>query len=121
MDGLRGGADCQRLTSSRSCRDFQAKVAPPGAQGDRRFLLRPSVPPFPRSRRSRRAMDEFTEEIRQRLLAPFDAAEVETRPGDGGKRFAFVDARAVMKRLDEAVGPAGWSFTYEVVRCDDAV
>ena len=55
------------------------------------------------------------------LRAPFPPEVVKWRPGtktkDGTKALAlaYVDARDVMERLDDAVGPQGWSDRYKVV------
>lgn len=55
------------------------------------------------------------------LRQPFNPADVDFRPqgkpGNGGnvQVVAYVDARTVMARLDEACGPGGWSFTYEPI------
>ena len=38
-----------------------------------------------------------------------------SRDGRRGQVVAYVDARAVMNRLDEVVGPDGWYDTYEVL------
>jgi len=60
-------------------------------------------------------------EIAQALQAPFPPSEVQwkvqTRSKDRkrGLAVAYVDARAVLNRLDEAVGPEGWYDTYEVL------
>lgn len=54
----------------------------------------------------------------KKLAAPFDPAEVEWRVGSTNKdksrgmALAYVDARAVMDRLDEVCGPAGWQCRY---------
>jgi hypothetical protein len=51
------------------------------------------------------------------LSAPFPASEVEFRPGatNGGRALAlpYVDARAVMDRLDAVLGLGGWQDAYE--------
>jgi hypothetical protein len=50
------------------------------------------------------------------LKAPFDPREVQWRVGSvnkdktRGTALAYVEARAVMKRLDSVFGPSGWSF-----------
>lgn len=50
------------------------------------------------------------------LVAPFKATEVRWRVGSTtkdktkGSALAYVDGRAVMHRLDDVFGPAGWSF-----------
>ena len=55
------------------------------------------------------------------LRAPFPPEVVKWRPGtktkDGTKALAlaYVDARDVMERLDDAFGPQGWSDRYKVV------
>ena len=55
------------------------------------------------------------------LRQPFNPADVDFRPqgkpSNGGnvQVVAYVDARTVMARLDEACGPGGWSFTYEPI------
>lgn len=61
------------------------------------------------------------QKIGARLRAPFDPADVDFRPqgkpsGNGNVQVvAYVDARTVMARLDEACGPDGWSFTWEPI------
>lgn len=57
---------------------------------------------------------EFTPEVHQALLAPFDNEMIEVREG----KFFYVDARAVQRRLDDVVGPMNWSFTYEVLHAE---
>jgi hypothetical protein len=51
------------------------------------------------------------------LRAPFDPEDVKFRPGaavrDKVMALAYVSSRAVMDRLDDAVGPENWSFRYE--------
>jgi hypothetical protein len=62
----------------------------------------------------------LTKEILQALSAEFPAGVEHYRVGptwdaDGGKMgipLAYIDARAVMDRLDEVVGPAAWSDDY---------
>ena len=49
------------------------------------------------------------------LKNPFDPRLVKWRVGGGGKQFAYVDARDVMKRLDEVMGVDGWSDKYTAV------
>lgn len=65
---------------------------------------------------------EFTREIQDGLAAPFSEDEIEFLPRaqSGGKALglAYIDARAVMNRLDAVVGPAGWSFDFEPVTPD---
>ena len=57
----------------------------------------------------------------QALSAPFDPADVDFRPQGKSSTngnvqvVAYVDARTVMARLDEACGPDGWSFTWEPI------
>lgn len=52
------------------------------------------------------------------LAEPFDPSEVKWRVGSYSERtkkctlLAYIDARAVMDRLDEVVGPANWGDTY---------
>lgn len=62
---------------------------------------------------------EFTRELLQELGAPFPEDELEFLPRaqSGGKALglAFIDARAVMRRLDAVVGPAGWSFDFDLL------
>lgn len=53
------------------------------------------------------------------LRAPFPAEEIHWRAGATNKEgnralaLAYIDARAVMDRLDEVIGPTGWADTYE--------
>ena len=57
-------------------------------------------------------------DLRELLSAPFPEDDVEWRTlrksKDGAKAevVAYIDARAVMNRLDDAVGPLGWHDTY---------
>jgi hypothetical protein len=59
--------------------------------------------------------------LMEALAAPFEASEVKFRPGpkSGDKKrvlaFAYVGARAVMHRLDEVLGVAGWQDDYELL------
>ena len=48
--------------------------------------------------------------ISQALKKPFPISEVLTRPskGQGSKLLHYIDARSVMKRLDDVVGMANW-------------
>jgi hypothetical protein len=59
------------------------------------------------------------------LKRPFDPAVVKWRPGSkSGNRamaMAYVDARDVMERLDEAFGVMGWSDSFMVVQDGAAV
>jgi hypothetical protein len=59
------------------------------------------------------------------LRAPFDPQDVDFRPGraSGEKTQAlcYVNARAVMDRLDDAVGPENWTFTYEPLAVENGV
>ncbi len=53
------------------------------------------------------------------LVTPFAAKEVRWRIGSTtkdktrGTALAYIDARAVMKRLDTVFGPGGWSFALQ--------
>jgi len=46
------------------------------------------------------------------LKRPFDPKDVKDRPGPGGKKLYHIDARHVMKRLDEVFGIANWQTKY---------
>lgn len=66
------------------------------------------------------ARDPRWENAQTLLAKPFPAKYVEVRPGaasDTGQAMLlwYVDARAVMNRLDEVVGPENWSFTWQPV------
>lgn len=62
-------------------------------------------------------------EIFEQLAAPFGDGDIEWRVQRCGKKkdriwaslVPYVDSRAIMRRLDNVVGPAGWSTNYEVV------
>jgi hypothetical protein len=60
-------------------------------------------------------------EILETLSKPFEPREVEVkiqavnRDRTRAQVVAYVDARTVLDRLDEAVGPTGWSDSYEVL------
>lgn len=55
-------------------------------------------------------------EIRDKLAAPFAAAEIQWRAiavkGHSALAAPYVDARAVMRRLDEVLGVDGWQDSY---------
>lgn len=59
-------------------------------------------------------------DIFDKLAAPFDPSEIDWRVGSTthdkkkGMALAYIDARAVMDRLDAVVGPAGWQASYLV-------
>jgi len=57
------------------------------------------------------------DDIFDRLAAPFPADSVLFKPqsvsGNRARAVAYVDARCVMDRLDDTVGPAGWQDEYE--------
>jgi len=54
-------------------------------------------------------------EIAIAIAAPFSKEEVKQRPGRGGKQFAYIDARAVARRITEVLGITGWSFETSIV------
>jgi hypothetical protein len=56
-----------------------------------------------------------------KLAEPFPDSEVKQRPGRGSMTFSYVDARAVMQRLDDVLTPAGWEFTSSVLPGTDIV
>ena len=45
---------------------------------------------------------------------PFTRAEVDFKPG-GGQQLAYIDARSVMKRLDDVMGIDGWQDSYKSI------
>jgi hypothetical protein len=47
------------------------------------------------------------------LKRPFPVAKIRWRQGGGGKELAYITARDVMDRLDEAVGAAYWQTKYQ--------
>ena len=59
--------------------------------------------------------------VAEALLRPFPAgmvgwkAQTVTKAGDRALAVAYVDARAVQDRLDETVGPDGWSDEYRLL------
>lgn len=57
---------------------------------------------------------EFTPDVREQLTAPFKETEVLGRDGRGGMRFQYITARTAATRLDDVVGPGGWSTQYAV-------
>jgi hypothetical protein len=61
---------------------------------------------------------EFSRDVAQQLLAPFHPSQVDSKPA-GKIRVSFIDARTAHQRLDEVVGPGGWSFTWEPVKVAD--
>lgn len=64
-------------------------------------------------------VDEPT--IQQRLVAPFPPEEVKQRPGRGSMTFSYVDAPAVMTRLDDVVGLHNWQTTFKVINLEESV
>jgi hypothetical protein len=58
-------------------------------------------------------------DLARQLAAPFDPSEVQFRAGavSGNRALAlpYIDARAVMDRLDAVVGPAHWQDDYTVL------
>lgn len=68
---------------------------------------------------------QFTDEIRAKLSAPFPEDELRVRIGSTnsdktkGLAIAYIDARAVMDRLDDVVGPDNWEFTYKPLSQSD--
>ena len=71
------------------------------------------------------AHDPDWEEIKQQLAAPFHAHyvgwKVQATSKDKTKALAvpYVDARAVMDRLDHVAGPENWSDSYRLVSAGD--
>ncbi len=65
---------------------------------------------------------EFTREIAQALSGAFPDGEVEFLPravsGNRALALPYIEARDVMRRLDSVVGPAGWSFDFDVLSDD---
>lgn len=61
----------------------------------------------------------MTKDILQELSKPFPESvvglKVQTARGGKGLVVAYIDARAVLDRLDEVVGPGGWHDEYEVL------
>ncbi|MHB1422832.1 MAG: Rad52/Rad22 family DNA repair protein [Gemmataceae bacterium] len=61
--------------------------------------------------------DSETQELQRRLAAPFEPSEVKFKPamvkGNRALALHYVDARAIMDRLDAVVGVDGWSDEYE--------
>ena len=49
------------------------------------------------------------------LYMPFTRAEVDFRPGSNGVKLAYIDARTVMKRLDDVMGIDGWQDKYKSI------
>lgn len=62
----------------------------------------------------------LTQEQIEALKAPFPAKEIHWRAGATNKEntkalaMAYIDARAVMDRLDEVVGPMNWQDTFDI-------
>jgi hypothetical protein len=55
-----------------------------------------------------RPMTRFPE-IMQALAAPFEPHQVRERKGQRGEMLKFITAPTAMNRLDEVLGPEGWS------------
>ncbi len=60
-----------------------------------------------------------THPIAEQLAAPFPASDVRWKPqtvsGNRALAIAYIDARAVIDRLDEVLGIDGWTDAYEVL------
>src|SRR5262249_39820056 len=73
------------------------------------------APPFLR----RSPMNEDAKKVAAALAAPFDPSEVKFKPavvsGNRALALAYVDARAIQDRLDDALGVAGWQDEYEIL------
>src|SRR4051812_10706925 len=67
----------------------------------------------------RRTTMEFTREIQDALGGAFPEDEIEFLPRatSNGKALGlpYIDARAVMNRLDAVVGAGNWNFDFDVV------
>ena len=50
--------------------------------------------------------------IFEELAKPFNPKAVSWRKGGGNKYLAYIDARDVMQRLDDVVGPENWQDTF---------
>jgi len=65
---------------------------------------------------------EFTREVVDALGAAFPEDEIEFLPRatSGGMALGlpYIDARSVMRRLDAVVGPANWSYDFDVLSPD---
>ena len=59
----------------------------------------------------------------EKLAAPFPATEISWRVGSTnadktkGLALAYLDARSVMRRLDECIGPQNWQCRYPFAGC----
>lgn len=64
-------------------------------------------------------MTDLEREMAERLAEPFDPKDIGWKPqtvkGARALAVAFIDARNVMDRLDEVVGPFGWRDAYRVL------
>lgn len=54
-------------------------------------------------------------QIEEALKAPFSLNEIHFRQGRGGTQLAYIDARNVMRRLDQVVGIENWQDEYTEV------
>ena len=65
------------------------------------------------------------DEIKKQLAAPFHSyyvgwkAQATNRDKTRALAVAYIDARTVMDRLDQVVGPGNWSDTYRLVSAGD--
>jgi hypothetical protein len=62
------------------------------------------------------------EQVAWHFKKPFKPQEIHQRKGPGGKMLSYINARDVMKRLDDVVGSHNWSDRYvmenERVTCE---
>jgi hypothetical protein len=52
-------------------------------------------------------------EVYNALKEPFSVRQLSWRSGGGGRQLAYINARDLMKRLDDVVGPENWQDRYE--------
>lgn len=70
-------------------------------------------------------MNDITADLMSQLHAPFEPSAIDWKPqaisNNRALAVAFVDARAVMTRLDKVFGLGGWQTSYEVLPNDCVV
>jgi len=61
----------------------------------------------------------FSKQCQEKLTAPFDETEIKFKPtaikNNQALALPYVDARTILDRLDEAVGPENWHDEYQII------
>ena len=81
---------------------------------ERKEKLAEKFPSLPTALKTQRIDSGVLYAIRE-FKKPFDLSRVKPRKGHGGGTLHYIDARDVMYRLDDVVGPLNWQDSYKEV------